>query len=73
MTNYYQQQYPNPMTGYTDAPMTGYSGQQDIIGGLDDLKAFAEKETMGVKNKYLFGGLAVAGLAYFGYTRGWFD
>ncbi len=39
---------------------------------LDNLKAFMEKETMGVKNKFLIAGAAALGVGYYGYTKGWF-
>lgn len=41
-------------------------------GTMDDMKAFMDKTTMGVANKYLIGGAAVIGLGYYGYTKGWF-
>lgn len=36
------------------------------------LQTFMDKEYAGVKTKYILGGLAVAGLGYYGYTKGWF-
>jgi len=41
-------------------------------GALDKLKEFMDKETMGVKNKYLLAGAAALGVGYYGYTKGWF-
>ncbi len=50
------------------APRTGGPDE----GALDKLKAFMDKETAGVKNKYLVAGAAALGLGYYGYTKGWF-
>jgi hypothetical protein len=67
MSYNYQAQYYPPMTG------GDYVGDQvTIIGGTEELKAFFEKETMGVKNKYLALGALALGVGYYGYTKGWF-
>lgn len=63
-----QTQYYPPMTGGDYNP----GGQLTIIGGTEELKAFFEKETLGVKNKYLAIGALALGLGYYGYTKGWF-
>ncbi len=49
------------------APATGAEP-----GALDKLKEFMDKETAGVKNKYLLAGAAALGIGYYGYTKGWF-
>jgi hypothetical protein len=74
----YSNQYAPASTGYSgygamQAPRTGGAS---IFGAepstLDNLKAFMEKETMGVKNKFLLAGAAALGVGYYGYTKGWF-
>ncbi len=75
------------MYGYSNAPAQyGSYGQYAMSppqtggaslfgaepGALDKLKAFMDKETAGVKNKYLMAGAAALGLGYYGYTKGWF-
>lgn len=73
-----------PMTGYAPAqaygryamqpPQTG--GSDSIFGAdptaLDKLKDFMNKETAGVKNKFLVAGAVALGVGYYGYTKGWF-
>ena len=54
-----------PQTG----GMAGFGAEPST---LDNLKAFMEKETAGVKNKYLVGGALALGVGYYGYTKGWF-
>lgn len=49
-----------------------HTGADPAPAPLDQLKAFMEKETMGVKNKFLLGGAVVLGVGYYGYTKGWF-
>ncbi len=41
-------------------------------GTLDNLKAFLDKETYGVQNKYLVVGAAAIGVGVYGYYQGWF-
>lgn len=54
------------------APQTGGLVFGAEPGALDKLKAFMDKETAGVKNKYLVGGAIALGVGYYGYTKGWF-
>ncbi len=70
--------YSNPTAQY--ASYSQYAMTPPQTGGLfgaepstlDNLKAFMDKETAGVKNKYLLAGAAALGIGYYGYTKGWF-
>ncbi len=81
MYGYSNQYAPSAYSAYgMQAPRTGgtsvFGAQSGLFGAepstLDNLKAFMEKETMGVKNKFLLAGAAALGVGYYGYTKGWF-
>jgi|APFre7841882590_1041340.scaffolds.fasta_scaffold00120_14 hypothetical protein len=72
----YATQYPQAQAYGTYAMQPPQTGGASVFGAepgaLDKLKAFMDKETAGVKNKYLVGGALALGVGYYGYTKGWF-